>query len=154
MDIKKLYQNFSGYMDNCKGKKCSVSCCKVASKKGIDIYPDEVIYYVNKYGKDFPGRIIYTKKSVTSFQMFDCLGNDCLLKENKAIICRGFPIKPFSLVKGINRILTSESCPGHKELNKKFVQESYELWGEVYKDRFRTSFWKVWKARYLLRKLK
>jgi hypothetical protein len=153
MKIDEIYKEFTGYMENCKGKDCSNPCCFFASEKGVDVYPDEVIYFAKKFGKNFPAKIIRSKDSETGFKMFGCLDDYCLLANEKPIICRGFPIKPFSLESGHQKIQISEDCSMCNELSQDYVQRSYCLWDKVYSDRFRNSFIKRWIAFYYLKKL-
>ena len=152
MDIQEIYCSFSGDMENCSGRDCEKACCFSSSKKGVDVYPDEVKYYAKKFGEDFPAKIIRDRNSETGFVMTGCLQNECTLKNDRPIICRGFPVKPFSLGRG-HRIGISEDCPMHTCLSPDYIRKSYILWEKVYKDFFRTSFIKKLVASWYLRKL-
>lgn len=153
MRIKQIYKEFTGYMENCSGRGCPRVCCFSASEKGIDVYSDEVIYFAKKFGKNFPAKIVRSKDSETGYKMFSCLKEKCLLGDEKPIICRGFPIKPFSLNCGHHKIQISEDCPMCDQLPKNYVQKSYRLWSKVYSDRFRNSFIKKLIASFYLKKL-
>jgi len=144
MKAEKIYQDFPGYLPDCPGEKCASSQCEKASRQGVEIFPDEVIFLKRKFKSNLPVDISFSWKSKTGFLMKNCSKNkECLLKDARPIFCRTFPVKPYFFSSGHCKISTYEKCPLADTLPDDFFSGAAQIWEEALR----------WKNRNFLKKL-
>jgi len=154
MKVELIYKNFSGYFKQCLQRNCPHSCCDKASRQGIEIFPDEIIYWKKKF-KKFPFKVVVSQKSFTGFLLKNCsLNKQCLLKDKKPIFCRCYPVKPYFINQKNYKILIDDHCLQNKNLNEEFFKQATKIWIKILNFKFwHLNIWKKFYARWLIQKL-
>jgi len=151
MNITKIYRYFDGIFSACTGNKCPVSCCEKANRQGVEIFPDEVIYFCKKFGEKLPGQIKISKDSFTGFQLWQCSdGENCLFKNDRPLFCRCYPAKPQFLNCGGYKIFIHDKCPKCSAHDEKFFSMAGQIWRIALK-RSNRSWWKKFRAKRILK---
>lgn len=149
MNIEKIYREFDGHFSACEGKDCKDSCCKKSTKEGIDIFPDEVVFLLKKYGKNLPVSIEYLPSAFTGFVLKNCSKeNTCILGKNKTIFCRCYPVRPYRLFGSKYKLELHDSCPLVHKVEQEFYSKSAHLWMKVLSSKWSRCFLKKWWARW------
>jgi len=144
MRVKKIYQEFEGYIENCLREKCEFSQCEKASRQGVEIFPDEVDFLMKEFKFRPPVKIYFKKNSSTGFIMKHCSRNKkCLLKEKRPIFCRTFPVKPFFMNNKHFKISVFDACPVAYNLPEDFSAQAMQVWSRAMKKRNRNLFKKL-----------
>jgi hypothetical protein len=116
----------------------------------VDLFPDEVIFLLQKYGAQLPVRILEKRGSFTGFILQECSdGKNCKLQNDRPIFCRCYPVRPYFLSSGGYKIDIHEKCPQCAKRDEKFFHGAVRAWREALSWTNR-AWWKRWRARKLL----